>query len=324
MSKAEEQKDVWLSGRPTFAVVGTGAIGIYYGSRLVQHGYDVHFLLRSDFAAASKQGFLIKSHAGDFALTPEQLHLYDNPAAMPKVDCVIVTLKTTANDQYEKLIAPLLHEKTAILTMQNGLGNEDQLADLFGAQRVMGGMAFTCINRVAPASIDHSAHGYILIGEFAAGVTPRITALSEIFNRSQVECRVLESLRAGRWEKLLWNVPFNGLSAVLDQDTLSILQTQHGLALVEEIMNEVLIAAKSDGVTLTQQMIRDNIDRTTCMGRYKSSMQIDRQVGRQMEVEAILGAPVRVARRNGINVPKMEMLYQLAVMAATELAREKM
>lgn len=311
--------DLTLSGthgRPTFAIIGSGAVGIYYGSRLAQHGYDVHFLLRSDYEVARLQGFKIKSCAGDFELAAQQIHIYEQASAMPQVDCVIVTLKTTANDQYEKLIAPLLYENTAILTLQNGLGNEDHLAQLFGAQRILGGMAFTCINRIAPASIDHSAHGYIHIGEFGRGITSRSARLGEIFNASKVECRVLENLKKGRWEKLVWNVPFNGTSAVLDQDTQAILSTQQGWDLIRGLMEEVLIAAKSDGVELDPKLIQENLDRTTCMGPYKSSMQIDRQCGRPMEIEAILGEPVRVAKKNGVRVAKMEMLYQLAVMVA--------
>lgn len=307
--------------RPTFAIVGTGAVGIYYGSRLAQHGYEVHFLLRSDYAVARAQGFKIKSCAGDFELPAEKIHVYQRPADMPKVDCVIVTLKTTANDQYEPLIAPLLHEKTAILTLQNGLGNEDQLARLFGEQRILGGMAFTCINRIAPASIDHSAHGYIHIGEFNRGITRRAKMLGEIFNASKVECKVLENLRQGRWEKLIWNVPFNGISAVLDQDTEAILSTPQGWDVIRQLMEEVYVAAKSDGITLDPKLIQENLDRTTSMGPYKSSMQIDREVGRPMEIEAILGEPVRVAKRNGVSVPKMEMLYQQAVMVAASLKR---
>lgn len=302
------------SGRPTFAIIGAGAVGIYYGSRLVQHGYDVHFLLRSDYAAAKQQGFKIKSCLGNFDLSADQIHIYNQPLAMPKVDCVIVTLKTTANTQYEPLIAPLLHDQTAILTLQNGLGNEDQLARLFGEQRVLGGMAFTCINRIASGSVDHSAHGHIHIGEFNRGITSRVEELGKIFNASKIECRVLDDLKKGRWEKLIWNVPFNGTSAVLDQDTEVILSTPQGWDLIRGLMEEVLLAAKSDGVDLDPKLIQENLDRTTSMGPYKSSMQIDREMKRPMEIEAILGEPVRVAKRNGMSVPKMETLYQQAVM----------
>jgi hypothetical protein len=135
-------------------------------------------------------------------------------------------------------------------------------------------------------------------------VRRRATMLGEIFNASKVECRVLENLRQGRWEKLIWNVPFNGISAVLDQDTQAILSTPQGWELIRQLMEDVYVAAKSDGITLDPKLIQENLDRTTSMGPYKSSMQIDREVGRPMEIEAILGEPVRVAKRNGASVPR--------------------
>src|SRR5207237_3823032 len=124
-----------------------------------------------------------------------------------------------SNDQYEPLIRPLLKADTAILTMQNGLGNEERLAELFGAGRIVGGMAFTCINRVAPGVIDHIAHGHVRVGEFGGGPSPRASQLAAIFTAANVPCDVLADLRYGRWEKLVWNVPFNGLSTILDQTT---------------------------------------------------------------------------------------------------------
>src|SRR5258708_19217031 len=143
-----------LSDHPRIAIVGAGAIGSYYGARLVQGGHDVHFLLRSDYDAVMHSGMTIKSCAGDFSLPARNLNVYRDVREMPKVDWVVVTLKTTSNDQFEPLIRPLLKSNTLLLTLQNGLGNEERLAELFGSQRVLGGLAFTFINLIGPASSD--------------------------------------------------------------------------------------------------------------------------------------------------------------------------
>jgi len=127
---------------PIIAIVGTGAIGGYCGARLVQHGRDVHFLLRSGFDAARQNGWTIKSHLGDFAIPAGRVRAYRNVSEMPKADLVIVTLKTTANDQFESLIRPLLKDQTAILTLQNGLGNEETLARLFPKEQILSGLCF--------------------------------------------------------------------------------------------------------------------------------------------------------------------------------------
>src|SRR5690242_11504887 len=137
--------------KESFAIIGAGAVGSYYGARLVQGGQDVHFLVRSDYDALRSRGMQVRSCAGDFHLPSEQLNVYRDPREMPKVDWVIVALKTTSNHLFEPLIRPLLKDSTAIVTIQNGLGNEEALAKLFGSQRILGGVAFTCINRVGPA-----------------------------------------------------------------------------------------------------------------------------------------------------------------------------
>src|SRR5205814_4911573 len=133
---------------------------------------------------------------------------------MPKADLVIVTLKTTANDQFEQLIRPLVKEGTIILTLQNGLGNEERLAELFGKQRIVGGMAFVCINRIEPGVVNHIAEGLITLGEFQGPASERVARIARMMESSKIPVRVLDNLRYGRWEKLVWNIPFNGLSAV--------------------------------------------------------------------------------------------------------------
>ena len=296
--------------RPHFAIVGAGALGSYYGARLVQHGAEVHWLLRSDYEHLSRHGMRVESCIGDFALPPSALHVYRSPNDMPKVDIVLIALKTTANDQLPNLVTPLLHETTAVLALQNGLGNEQMLADVFGEERVLGGLAFVCINRVAPGEISHTAHGLIKIGEYHPGITPRLKKLSEIFNSSQIQCQMLENLEQGRWEKLIWNVPFNGLGAVMDLTSDRIVGSAAGLELTRELMSEIVTVAQAVGIKLDEALIEQNIKRTLAMGPYRSSMQIDRQLARPMEIEAIIGNPLRVAQAAGVKTQRLDMLYR--------------
>jgi 2-dehydropantoate 2-reductase len=300
-----------LPDHPVIAVVGAGAVGAYYGGRLAQHGHDVHFLLRSDYDAVARRGWSIRSCDGDFVLPPGRTRVYRDASTMPKVDLVMVTLKATANDQYEPLIRPLLKESTAILTLQNGLGNEDRLAGLFGAERILGGLAFVCINRVEPGVVHHMDHGLIRVGEFQETVTDRLRQIVAIFQQNGIHCEPVVSLRYARWEKLVWNVPFNGLGAACDLTTDQLIGTKEGEQLVRAIMGEVVAAARAVGANLPDDIINQKIKATTTMGGYRSSMQVDRQERRAMEVEAILGEPVRAARSAGVAVPKLEMLYRL-------------
>lgn len=252
----------------------------------------------------------VKSCAGDFDVPASAMNCYHTPEEMPKADVVIVTLKTTANAHLKQLITPVLHESTAVLTLQNGLGNEQTLAELFGEQRVLGGLAFVCINRISPGEIHHSDYGLIKIGEYHPGITARLKQLHAIFNASKIECQMLDHLALGRWEKLVWNVPFNGLGAAMDLTSDRIVGNASGLALAREIMREVVATAHAIGVMIDPALVEQNIAKTLTMGPYKSSMQIDRQVGRPMEIEAIIGAPLKVAQSAGVPTPCIEMLYR--------------
>lgn len=297
--------------QPVIAIIGAGAVGGYYGARLAQHGYPVHFLLRSDYEQVRERGWEIKSCDGDFGLVAGATGIHRSPGAMPKADLVIVTLKCTANDQYAELITPLIKEDTLILTLQNGLGNEEELARLFGRERILGGLAFVCINRVGPGVIHHLDHGYIRMGEFVEDRRDRAERISAIFNQCKIPCDVLPSLKYGRWEKLAWNVPFNGLGAALDLSTDQVIGSEQGIELVTEIIREVMAAAATVGVKLPEDMPQIKVRQTRTMGAYKSSMQIDRQLRRPMEVEAILGEPWRVSQAAGLTNVRMGMLYRM-------------
>jgi 2-dehydropantoate 2-reductase len=296
---------------PVIAVIGAGAVGAYYGGRLAQHGHDVHFLLRSDFKHVAKNGWQIKSCHGDFTLPPGTMRVYDKPEKMPRADWVIVTLKATANDQLKSLITPLIKENTQILTLQNGLGNEDRLAELFGPQRILGGLAFVCIHRLEPGVVHHMDHGYVRVGEFIETGNEKARAITEMFRKSKVDCDVLESLKRGRWAKLVWNIPFNGLGAALDMATDELMCSADGEQLVRAIMKEVIAGARGCGVELPESVIDQRIAETRTMGSYKSSMQLDRENNRPLEVEAILGEPVRQAALAGVPMPLVAELYRL-------------
>jgi 2-dehydropantoate 2-reductase len=268
--------------------------------------------LRSDFSSVSRDGWTFKSIHGDFALPPDNLNLYQDPRHMPPADLVLVTLKTTANQHFDELIRPIVHDRSILLTMQNGLGNEQQLADLFGPDNVLGAMAFVCINRLPGGVIHHMSHGLIRIGEFATtSVTPRLLHLEQMFKQSLVHCEAIADLDKGRWEKLVWNIPFNGLGALLDLDTRALLATAEGRGLVIDLMEEVVTTASAAGHELSAGIIQMNIERTLAMGPYRSSMQIDHKAGRQLEIESIIGRPLRSAEALGVKANHLRTLYHM-------------
>ena len=122
------------------AVVGSGAIGGYYGAKLAYYGRDVHFLMRGDLQPVRRFGLAIKSKSENIRVA--KVNCYNSSEEIGPCDLVLIALKATANDALLELIPPLLHERTMLLTLQNGLGNEEFLSRHFGGERVLGGLCF--------------------------------------------------------------------------------------------------------------------------------------------------------------------------------------
>jgi 2-dehydropantoate 2-reductase len=190
------------------AVVGCGAVGSYYGACLARAGHEVHFLLRSDYEVVQRQGVTIRSPRGDFRVHP---FCAQAPEDIGVAELVLIGLKTTANREFGRLLPALTGPGTAIVTLQNGLGNEEQLARLFPAEQILGGLCFVCLNRLEPGVICHFEHGLIVLGEYRRPPTARTQGLAAVFKDAGIPCRVTDSLERAHWEKLVWNIPFNGL-----------------------------------------------------------------------------------------------------------------
>lgn len=290
------------------AIIGAGAVGCYYGGRLAEHGQDVHFLMRSDYETVTRDGLCLISPLGDAHL---KVQAHRSPQDIGPCDLVIIALKATSNTALLELIPPLLHEKTLLLTLQNGLGNEDFLATHFGTQRVLGGLCFVCINRTAPGQIHHIAQGRINLGEHGGAPQARTEALAEMLRQSQIDCQVEKSLLAARWKKLVWNIPFNGLSiAAGGKDTAAILADPELEKCVRELMTEIITTARELGHSIRFELIHDMIERTRTMTQYRPSSLIDFEEGREVEIESIWGEPLRQAEAAGLAMPRLSELYQ--------------
>ena len=294
------------------AIVGAGAVGAYYGARLAQAGEDVHFLLRRDLDAVRERGLVVRVTSGtheEFCVRP--VFVAATTAEIGPVDLVIVGLKATANNALAQLLPPLLHARTAILTLQNGLGSDESLANQFGPERILGGLCFICLNRVAPGEIECFYPGSLSLGEFGRASGPRVHAIADAWRRSGVKCLVTENLAEMRWRKLVWNVPFNGLTiAAGGVTTDKIVGDPRWLDEARALMREIQAAAAAIGFRIPDEFLQRQIDITIPMGPYKPSSLVDYLEGRAVEVEAIWGEPLRRARAAGIAVPRLEALHE--------------
>ncbi|SRR5581483_5299852 len=292
-----------------FAVVGAGAVGCYYGAKLAQSGRDVHFLMRSDLDAVRRKGLRIRSKDGDFHL--RRVNAYGSTNEIGASDVVLIALKTTGNSALEKLIPPLLHEQTILVTLQNGLGNEEFLAERFGAQRVLGGLCFVCLNRIAHGVIEHYGHGTLSIGEFNRPPRARTREIVDAFCEAGIDAKLVRNLITERWRKLVWNIPFNGLGIAARANVAEVLADERLHKLARDLMRETIDAAGALGHRIPLSFIEKQIERSWPMGPYRSSSQIDFDEDRAVEVESIWGEPYRQAARAGMSVPRMETIYAL-------------
>ena len=289
------------------AIVGSGAIGLYYGGRMAAHGEDVRFLMRSDFDAVSSHGLKVESVHGDFALP--QVQAFRTPEEIGPVDLVVVSWKATANHLLERTLPPLLHEGTQVLTLQNGLGNCEAIAGITGPERVLGGLCFVCINRVAPGLVRHTAGGRMSIGEWRPGISGRAEEVARRFKAAGIPAGAVESLERAQWEKLIWNIPFNGLSVARGGVTTDVLlASKETEDEIRALMAEVVRAGRALGHDLGDDLIDFNVERTRPMGPYRTSSMIDFTEGREVEVEPIWREPLRRAEAAGIAMPRLAKL----------------
>ena len=297
-----------MSSSFRIAVVGSGAIGCYYGAKLAYSGRDVHFLMRGDVEEVRQSGLRLRSSEGEVRV-PKVNH-YASSAEIGPCDLVLIAVKATSNADLVDLIPPLLHQKTMLLTLQNGLGNEEFLTEHFGADRVLGGLCFVCLNRVSRGVIEEFGYGHLTIGEFASGPRKRTHAVVSEFKQSGVDCRVLDNLLLERWRKLVWNIPFNGLTITAGGiDTAAVLADDRVRGITLALMAEVISAANACGYPLPEAVAAQQIRRTEAMGAYKPSTLIDFEAGRPLEIEPIWGEPLRRAMAAGALTPRWHELY---------------
>ncbi len=307
------------------AIVGCGALGSYYGAKLCRDGQEVHFLLRSDYDMVRRRGVSIRSPEGNFHVNPKCAR---EPEQIGACDVVLIGLKATANGRFSKLLPPLVGPQTAVVTLQNGLGNEEDLAALFPKTQILGGLCFVCLNRIEPGVIQHLAHGRIVLGEFSGWPEPRTHDIASAIRHSGVPCEVTDHLRRAHWEKLVWNIPFNGLGvasaagygAMISGEvaphtpigpcltTDKLLDQGKWEMLVRELMHEVIAAANAQNLKVDPALADFQIERTRTMGAYRASTLIDFERGQPLELEALFRKPLHHAQNAGSPTPRLAAL----------------
>lgn len=296
-----------------YAILGSGALGAYYGCLLDRAGLTVDYLVQSDYEHVRQYGWTIDSKNGNFRIP--RPNVYRDVRDMPEADVVVVALKTTSNHLLAELLPPVVKRDGVVLVLQNGLGLEERVASIVERTSVLGGSCFLCSNKVGPGHIHHMDYGTIAFGEHTidgspAGITDRLRGVAADFESAGVTVQVSPDLRLVRWKKLLWNIPFNGLSVLLDAETDAMVLDSHLGPLCRRIMEEIQAAAAAVGASIEDEFLDTLLVNTRKMIPYRTSMKVDFDARRPLELDAIFGEPLRQAESAGASMATVKALYE--------------
>ena len=302
---------------PRIGIIGTGAIGGYYGLMLARAGFDVHFLLRSEYAAVSRHGLHVNSTVhGQLHLHPVQA--YASAADMPPCDWLLVGTKSTGNVGLAPTIAQVAAPDAKVVLLQNGLDVEDSLREhLPPSLHLLGGLCYIGVHRSAPGVVEHQALGRVNLGYHsgtAANDEARQQAIVEagagLFHQAGIESQAMANVHLARWHKLVWNVPFNGLSVLLGTGTTAMMADESSRELIQALMAEVVQGAHACGHEIPASYAGQMFAMTETMDDYLPSMYHDHLHKRPLELAAIYARPLAAAKAAGCELPRMQALYQ--------------
>ena len=257
-----------------YGIIGTGAIGGFYGGKLAKAGQEVHFLLHKDYEYVKQNGLQVDSCDGSFHL--DGVNAYNDTTAMPPCDVVLVCLKSINNGMLKTLLPPLLHQRTLVVLIQNGIGVEEDVQRDFPGVQLAAGLAFICSAKTEPGRVNHQCYGSI--------------------NLANYSCRD-EAM------------PFNGMTVALHAQTDELLKHPETRQLIRDQMMEVVGASRALGVNgVDEAFVEKMIRMTDEMTPYSPSMRLDYDFHRPMEIHYLYTRPIEIAREAGYRMPKLEML----------------
>ena len=291
---------------------GSGAVGGYYGALLARAGADVSFVARGAHRDAIRaNGLRILGAQGDFTV---KVAAEDDPARIGPVDVVIVAVKTYDNDTAFPLVQPLMHARTAVLTLQNGVDSAEDLARVVGEAAVIAGPTYIATAIDAPGVIRQTgSHRRIVFGEVfgpAAEVSPRVRALADLMLTADIQAEPVADARIPLWEKFIYLAPFAAFTGAARLPIGPIWRDQISRAAFMDAVREVERVARASGINVAAA-VTENIAVYTggIPSTTRSSLLIDLSVGKRIEVESLAGSVVRRGSAVGVETPMMRALY---------------
>lgn len=290
------------------AVMGTGAVGGYFGAKLAVAGHEVSFIARSaHLQAMQRQGLSIHSFQGDFHV--RDALFTDDPTEVGAADLILFCVKSYDTESAAKALAPMIGKETLILSLQNGIDNADKIARLWGESRTLAGVVYVGAQLSQPGTIEHSAGGRIVLGELDGQVHAATEAVERVLSSAQIPCETSTNIRQVQWRKLLWNAPFCAINCLTRTTVKDIIESDSLTKLAVDCMAEVREAAKTQSVDLEPGLVDETLNFSKSLGDFKPSMLQDLEAGKPLEYEAFNGIVVNLLQQAGQIAPTNKVFY---------------
>lgn len=293
------------------AIYGAGGVGGYFGARLAQAGAEVALLARGDHLQALRaNGLVLKSTMGDARLS---LRASDDPADIGPCDCVLFCVKGTDTERAASTLGPLLGPETFVVSLQNGVDNEQILSRHIGADRVLGGLVYIFSTIAGPGIVQHTGGPpQLIFGEWSGEKSPRAQRLYERCKAAGIAVELSDNVRSAIWEKFVFICALSGMTAASRAPLGAIRQTPESWAMFRRILEEVRGVAEREGISGTEGWVEKHLARSEKLGANSySSLHYDLTHNKPMELQSLHGAVLRLARKHGLQVPMCEAVYAL-------------
>ncbi|KAJ9269230.1 hypothetical protein DTO212C5_4725 [Paecilomyces variotii] len=297
---------------------GLGAIGSFYAFILSRsQNVRLTVVARSNYDAVKMNGIVIKSqNHGEHVVRPYKV-VKNAAEAEQSFDYIVCCHKAIQQDHVPKQLAPAVDtSKTTIVIIQNGVGNEDAFREAFPKCTIISCVTWVGATQTSPGIVAHAKSEDMQMGLFPnTNLDPdlerrRLDEFASLLTHGKTVFQVVPNVQVQRWEKVVWNAAWNTLTTLTLLDTKSWLgSSPDALPLTRRLMTEVIDVARRLGVTIEHSLVDTLIDKIMAMPGIGSSMQTDYKNGKPMEVDVILGTPVKKARELGVDIPTVETLY---------------
>src|SRR5262245_22403349 len=292
------------------AVMGSGAVGGYFGAKLAAAGNDVAFVARGrHLAALLANGLRVKSPNGDVFV--RQARFSDAPERVGEVDLILFCVKSYDTESAARAIAPMVSDATQILSLQNGIDNPDKLARFYGLTKVFPAVVYVGAQLSAPGVITHSTGGKIIFGQMDGAIADAAKTLAQSLNAAGIPSETNSQIRQVQWTKLLWNSSFCAISCLTRSSTKEIVEAAALTKLALDCMNEVRAAARLADIELAEKLCEDTIEFSRTLGSFKPSMLQDLEAHKPLEYEAFNGVVVKRLSVQGRTAPINQAFYAM-------------